>query len=177
MRRSSQVLLTILLTATLILSGIILWVLLYKQSAVPKLTVRDGKDAVVDYKKIENYVDNALESRVKNIPLPKDGNDADPVDYTIINQYINDRVDAIPHPKDGKDGLNGINGKSCTTSQTETGAVIACEDGTSAVIRNGTDSYIELRCNENRNRWEVRYAPTDNWSVLNNKSTKCTTAL
>lgn len=31
----------------------------------------------------------------------------------------------------------------------------------------------ELRCNEDKNRWEVRYAPEENWQVLNNDETPC----
>lgn len=36
-------------------------------------------------------------------------------------------------------GLSGKHGSSCTVEQTANGAVILCEDGTSAVIVNGTD--------------------------------------
>lgn len=39
----------------------------------------------------------------------------------------------------GIDGVDGVAGKSCSVAATPTGAVISCEDGTSAVINNGTD--------------------------------------
>ncbi len=77
-------------------------------------------------------------------------------------------------------GINGLNGSSCSATQLETGAAIICSDGTSAVITNGQDGTDgrdgrtpQLRCNENKNRWEVRYSDEEQYTVLNNKSTPC----
>lgn len=41
------------------------------------------------------------------------------------------------HP--GVDGIPGTPGSSCSTTQTLTGAIISCTDGTTSVIMNGTN--------------------------------------
>lgn len=50
---------------------------------------------------------------------------------------------AIPSPDmvgpQGPVGASGVDGKSCSVAQTETGALLTCTDGTSAVITNGLD--------------------------------------
>lgn len=130
----------------------------------------EGKDATVDYDHIKEYV-NLQVAQTK----PKDGTNATQEQIaTALAQYMISNP-----PKDGQDGVSikGDKGDSCTTVQNENGAIIACEDGTSAVIRNGTDAYIELRCNENKNRWEVKYNPEDSFSVLNGKATQCKAGL
>jgi hypothetical protein len=56
-----------------------------------------------------------------------------------------DRGTLGPRGYPGENGTNGVNGqdgadgKSCSVSSTTTGAIISCEDGTSAVINNGVD--------------------------------------
>lgn len=176
MSQRYRIFLTILIALTLFLTGVIIFILLFRQTAVPTLAVGPaGKDAIVDYQKINDYIDG----KIANIPPAKDGKDA-VVDYKGITAYIDRKIAALPKPKDGvdgKDGLNGVAGKdgsSCTTIQSDSGATITCGDGSTSTITNGADGYIELRCNENKNRWEVRYSPDDNWSLLNNKATKCT---
>jgi hypothetical protein len=42
---------------------------------------------------------------------------------------------------DGTNGANGVDGSGCSVEQTETGAVIVCADGTSAVVTNGADGH------------------------------------
>ena len=63
---------------------------------------------------------------------------------------------------DGKDGANGEDGKNG----------IDGVDGKNGV--DGKDAYIDIRCNANKNRWEAKYDPEDNWQILSNKSIKCT---
>lgn len=40
---------------------------------------------------------------------------------------------------DGQNGLDGTNGTSCSVEESETGATISCDDGTSVEIANGTN--------------------------------------
>lgn len=49
-----------------------------------------------------------------------------------------DCPDPIPGPA-GDPGSPGTDGSSCSVSQTASGATITCEDGTSAVVANGSD--------------------------------------
>jgi hypothetical protein len=42
---------------------------------------------------------------------------------------------------DGTDGVDGQDGSSCSVRKTVEGAIIQCEDGTSAVIWNGTNGH------------------------------------
>jgi len=174
MKRSHRILLTVLLFITFLLSAFTLGLLLYNQKAIPKIGP-PGKDGTVNYAEIDKYIDAAIAA----LPKAQDGKDA-VVDYDALQAYIVAKIAAIPKPKDGINGTNGINGTSCTTTQTETGATINCGDGTSSTVNNGangqdgSDGYIELRCNEKKNQWEVRYSTDTNWSLLNNKQTKCT---
>lgn len=62
----------------------------------------------------------------------------------------------------GDQGLKGDTGETGKTGQKG-------EDG-----QNGKDAYFDIRCNQNRNRWEVKFSPEDSWQVLNGKSIKCT---
>jgi hypothetical protein len=53
----------------------------------------------------------------------------------------------VPKPingHDGVDGHDGENGTSCTVSQTADGALIACTDGTFAVVLNGMNTGIPV---------------------------------
>lgn len=135
MRRSNQIILTSLIILTLILCGIILVILLFKQSAVPQFTVGpsglNGKDGVVNYSAIDNYIDG----KIDNIPKAVDGKNA-VVDYDSIMKYIDQKFASIPAPKNG---FNGLDGSSCSTTQLDNGATITCTDGTSSIITNGTN--------------------------------------
>lgn len=108
-----------------------------------------------------------------------------------INKSIADiqrSVDAIKQPKDGIDGhspikgvdyfdgVDGTDGKdSVSTHTVETKTVLENiikevpvngKDGT-----NGLDGKTpELRCNDVKNRWEVRYIGDIGWIVLKNSS-------
>jgi len=46
--------------------------------------------------------------------------------------------------QDGKDGKDGQNGTSCTVSRTANGALIACTDGTFAVVLDGMNTGIPV---------------------------------
>lgn len=60
-----------------------------------------------------------------------DGNDA-VVDYSIINSYIDAKIEALPKPQDGKDGYTPVKGVDYFDGENG-------QEGTSA-------SNIELRC-------------------------------
>lgn len=167
-----------LVLLTVILSAVTLSVLLFNQKAVPTLGPQgaQGKPGVVDYRKVNNYIDQAI----SDAPKAKDGV-SPTVDYQALDQYIasyvNQQVLNLPPPVNGSNGSDGKNGSSCTTTQIDTGAAITCTDGTSSVVTNGADgqnAYTELRCNTNKNRWEVRYQPDGSWLLLNGKVVACT---
>lgn len=142
-------------------------------------------------------IEKSISERIAQIkiPVPANGKDAQ-VDYKSIQEYIDSR---IPAPIQGPPGIPGLQGdqgnmgvpglsikgeagSSCSAQQLEDGAAIVCTDGTSAIIHDGAtgpqgepgkDAYIELRCNEKKNRWEVRYMPDASWELLNNQVTPC----
>jgi hypothetical protein len=152
-----------------LLSVIIIGILLFKQDIVPEFSVGPkGEDAIVDYGKINSYIDN----QVNGQPKPQNGKDGT-VDYSMVNAYIDQKIGAI-QPRAGADGKDA---SPCTTTQIETGAVITCPDGSSSIISNGQNGADgktpQLRCNTTKNRWEIRYSDDENWGLLDNKSTPC----
>lgn len=40
---------------------------------------------------------------------------------------------------------------------------------------NGKDSFLDIKCNLEKNRWEIKLSPLDKWQVLNGESVKCST--
>lgn len=68
----------------------------------------------------------------------------------------------------GKDGINGADGQNGSNGHSG-------EQGEKG--DNGTDAYIELVCNEEKNRWEVRYSIDELFQVLNGTETKCSTGV
>lgn len=139
-------------------------------------------------------IEKSINERIAQIkiPVPTNGKDAQ-VDYKSIQEYIDSR---IPAPIQGTQGVQGAqgftgipgisvkgdDGSSCSAQQIEGGAAITCTNGTSAIIHDGAtgpqgepgkDAYIELRCNETKNRWEVRYTQDGTWEILNNNKTNC----
>jgi hypothetical protein len=60
---------------------------------------------------------------------------------------------------DGKDGTNGADGK----------------DGANG--EDGKDAYFDIRCNTNKNRWEIKYMIEESWQVLNGEAVSCTTGV
>lgn len=77
----------------------------------------------------------------------------------------------------GPIGPTGARGTSCTTISADEGANITCTDGTSSFVPNGavgSDGKTPfLRCNIDKNQWEVRYNMDDNWELLNNEVVAC----
>lgn len=92
-----------------------------------------------------------------------------------INNSL-EELKAIPQPKDGEDGKDGSHGSdgndgedSLSTHTIERTQIIE------QVPVNGIDGLTpDIRCNEERNRWEIRYFTTDTYRALQGKSTKCT---
>lgn len=175
MRRFKNIILPMIMLLSVMACVIMLSILVFRQSAIPKFREGPaGKDAIVNYDEIYARID----AKFSGIPFPENGKDA-VVDYNLLTKYIDDKFASIPHPlpgldgrdgEDGSDGSTGPAGPSCTTAQTETGSTITCPDGTSSTVDHGRTP--QIRCNETRNRWEVRY-DSGNWSILNNKSTPC----
>ncbi len=172
MKRWHQLALWIMMGITMILSAIILFFVVFNQKVIPDLKNGiNGKDAVVDYAQLEKYIDDSLTNKFQQLPPPVNGHDAAPVNYDLINAYIEAKVAALPKPTNGVNGANGTNGTSCTVAQTELGAVITCQDGTSAVITNGQDGKSPIiRCNTNKNRLEMQYAGDTNWAVVRDQT-------
>lgn len=78
---------------------------------------------------------------------------------------------------DKGDTVIGAAGSSCGVQQVDNGASVTCTDGTTATIVNGTNGETilpRLRCNVEKNRWEIRYSEEDNWTILDNQVTACT---
>lgn len=180
MKRYSNLLLASLMVITVALCGVILWILLFKQTAIPEFAIngKDGKDATVDYSKIEDYV----RGYVDTLPKPKDGRSA--TDEQIARAVALYLIAHPPAKGEKGDTVIGASGSSCSTQQTETGALIVCEDGTSAIINNGTNGVDgrtpKIQCNTQKNRWEVGYVGDDSWLILrdkNDKPIKCMSTL
>lgn len=184
MKKSHRIFITGLSVVTFITSLIIIWILLFHQTAVPKLSTIIQKGDPPTQEQIQDAVDNYF----KHNPVrqPQDGKDAPPVSDNQIDRSV--VAFLITHPPAqgktgnvgtiGATGGKGEKGDSCTTTQTETGAVITCEDGSSSFISSGTDGRTPiLRCNTEKNRWEIRYSEEDNWAVIKDQegnSVRCT---
>lgn len=53
-----------------------------------------------------------LDRRLKELPTPKDGKDADPEALAVaVLECVNKALAGVPQPKDGRDGINGADGK------------------------------------------------------------------
>lgn len=179
MKRSHQILLWILMGVTIILSFIILMILLFKQEAVPHFSAEKGdkgENATVE------QITEAVTQYLASNP-PANGKDAPPISQEDIATAVAQYLQSNP-PAPGKDGqsIAGANGSSCTTTSVEGGATILCTDGTSSFIANGTNGADGrtpiLRCNTNRNRWEIRYSEDESWVVVKDQagnSVRCTT--
>lgn len=173
MKRRGQILLNTMMVLTVVGICIIIGILLFKQSAVPKL--QTGPPGQKGDSVTKEELDLAVQHYFTNNPVD--------IPDVVVSQSDIARAVAeymtINPVKNGVDGHSvvgpkGADGKSCTVEQIETGAAILCQDGTSALINNGVDGKTpQLRCNENRNRWEVRYVNEENWAILNNKVTPC----
>lgn len=120
------------------------------------VAVNGQKHNEIDHKIIDiNSRINSVEESIQSIS-PEDG-------YTPVK--------GIDY-QDGADGRDGVDGKDGTNGAD--GAVGAPgapgEDGADGV--NGLTP--ELRCNERKNRWEVRYGVDEAWRILNDTAVKCT---
>lgn len=185
MKRSHNAFLSVIVFLTLLLCGVIIWILLFRQSAVPQFNIpEDGKDG--QSATVEQIYEAVTQYFTKN--PPEKGQDGTPVSREQIALVVAEYLQAHP-PAPGKDGetivgADGNDGSSCTTTQVEGGAVITCTDGSSSFISNGTNGVDGrtpfIRCNTNKNRWEIRYSEEDLWVAIkdqNNNSAKCSTVL
>lgn len=123
----------------------------------------------------------AVREEMKNvtIPTPKDGMDAvaplKNVDYfdgddgsDATDEQVEKAV-AKWFEKNPPETIKGEDGKNVSDSQVKDAvstwfSANPLKDGLTPIIQ----------CNEEKNRWEVKYKEEDNWQLLNGKKTKCT---
>lgn len=69
-----------------------------------------GKDAVVDYERVNESISQTVSEKMESIPSAA----PEPVDYSkvesIVQNTVKEEVAKLPKPVDGKDGTNGSNG-------------------------------------------------------------------
>lgn len=110
---------------------------------------------------LSNSINSSFDTRYRD---PKDGSDG----------------------KDGRDGytpikgidyFDGISIKGDQGDRGEQGDSIKGDKGdTGDKGSDGKDGFTpQLRCNTEKNRWEVRYTDDSKWELLNNERVKCTT--
>lgn len=183
MKKSSQILLFTLLGITMLMTFVLAFLVLFKQTSIPKLL--EGEKGQPGESATQEQIDKSVSDYFDKNPIrqPVDGNDAPAITDERLASIVADYMLANP-VKPGQDGEDGAKGSSCTTVPQDTGALILCEDGTSAVITNGKygqDGRTPvLRCNENKNRWEVQYIGTEGWTVVKTEkgeNVKCKSVL
>lgn len=173
MKKSSQVLLFILMGVTMIMTAIMAFYVIFMQGSIPKLL--EGPEGKPGPAPTTIQVAHSVEEYFKINPLvqPTNGKDAPPITNEQIAAAVANYLAANP-PKPGKDGVNGLKGStgsSCTTSELDGGAMILCEDGTSSFVRNGTDGRTPIpRCNESKNRWELSYIGDTQWTIMKSEN-------
>lgn len=99
-----------------------------------------------------------------------------------INQRVEDAIKSIQMPK-AINGINGMDGKDGKDSlSTHTVNTVIKQTITKETIQEkgdkgekGSDGLTPiLRCNESKNRWEVKYTNTETWAILGDIPVKCT---
>lgn len=125
------------------------------------LTIKNAEQRAADIENSKKIED--LEKIVRLLPAPINGKDG----YTPIKGV------------DYNDGINGTNGKDG-----ESAYQIAVRHGFSGTEEEWLLSLKpkevldgltpDIRCNIVKNRWEIRYATTDTYKVLNGIPTPCT---
>jgi hypothetical protein len=114
------------------------------------------------YKSLESTIFNKV---ISNIPEPKNGIDGDTPVKGIDYFDGRDGRDG-ENGKDGQDGRDGVDGAQGPQGiQGEKG-----EPGANGLTP-------QLRCNKEKNRWEVRYSDDQNWELLNGEKVRCTNGL
>lgn len=123
---------------------------------------------VVTRKSIDSEINKSISRSVDDAiaRLPKVSNGYTPVKGV---DYF-DGADG----KDGTDGINGTDGKDSLSTHTETTVIkelsIPGKDG-----EDGSDGMTpEIRCNTDKNRWEIRYSSFESWGLLNGTAVRCT---
>lgn len=94
-----------------------------------------------------------------------------------INESL-EELKSTPQPKDGKDGSNGSNGNDGKDSlSTHTIEKTITLEQVPLAGTNGKDAFVDVRCNVDRNRWEIKYSVSDNWQIMGELPVKCTIGL
>lgn len=114
---------------------------------------------IPSYESVESYLDKRLQAL--HVEAGKDGQNG----YTPIKGV--DYFDG----KDGKDGRDGADGQQGLQGEKgETGA--KGETGDKGDIGDAGKT-PEIRCNVNKNVWQVRYSEEENWRTLGDSPVKC----
>lgn len=132
--------------------------------------------ALTNPDRLKEAIHDSVRSEVAaiNIPKPKDGKDASLDD---IRSMVREYLTANPP----KDGTNGLNGKAATYDQVKqaVGEYMRdnpVKDGINGI--SGMDGLNgktpQLRCNIEKNRWEIRFDEAEKWQLLNGEKIKCT---
>lgn len=98
------------------------------------------------------YIEARVSEEIEKIERPRDGTNG----YTPVKDV--DYFDG----RDGQDGADGADGEDGAPGKSG-------EKG-----EDGKDAYFEIRCNTEKNRWEVLYSVEENWQVLNGEPIPCT---
>lgn len=145
-------------------SGITIYLLLEQKAALGK-TIESA---------VQQHLNNAMPKDGYTPIKGKDYFDGVSVTPSQIQQSV-DRWLADNPPKDGKDGSNGSDGKD--------GKSVTDEQIESSVEKYMKDNPPQLsltpiiRCNEEKNRWEVKYGQEDTWQLLGGTRIVCTVEL
>lgn len=108
-------------------------------------------------KEREKAVDRAVKQVIESLPVEKQtpevikGKDG----HTPVKGV--DYFDGAKGEK-GEVGLKGDKGDKGDTGRTG---------------ESGKDAFIDVQCNTEKNRWEIKLSPLDKWQVLNGESVKC----
>jgi len=130
--------------------------------------------ALTDPNRFKSTIEEGVKSQMDAIelPQPKDGKDASLEQIrAAVNEYM-----LANKPQDGKDGQNATDAQiqQAVNNYMAAHPVAVPKDG-----RDGADGKEgktpQLRCNVEKNRWEVRFGEDLTWQILNGEKVKCTT--
>lgn len=125
---------------------------------------------------IGTAVNKAVESHIEKLDIKDGSTPRKGTDYfdgqSATPKQIEDAVSAWLSqnpPQAGQRGASGENGRDATQEQVDRAVreymeAKPPEDGLTPL----------LQCNTEKNRWEVKYHPDDNWQLLNGEKVPCT---
>lgn len=114
-------------------------------------------------------------NEIKRLDAVTPAAQSSPVDYEKINQIVTARIEAMPQAKDGRDGIDGSNGKDAQVNESLLRSIIQEEvakiprpkDGTNAeTIRETVVQSPEFRTNPDNGNFEWRIVGDDSWQII-----------